>query len=587
LTRATAATATPFSRFAALTTTKASPLDRSASTDVFIPHRQLAPLLECDFKLKIRPPAESDFPRPPRRSQVMQIPVVGILLASIFFAPIFAAPSAHAQTVANSWTTHNDPSGFSVNTPAGWTVARDAQQGRVTIRGQRGEQAVIWPMFIEQRKLDAAGAAALVQDLARKVDEQLSWTPAAPSQNVAHAFAKGGQRNAAAMLTWSAGTNGTEAYLYCVEAPAAIYASSTDTFVAVLTSFHVVQDPALKNAQRQAGGSAPATISYVRWTDPHEGAFNMVVPQGWQVIGGAYRLSATDIRNGVTMMSPDGQVRIYVGDSNLGIFTQPNQMLAMGGLREGGYEMLGDGTKLEIRRYVTGQQFASNYAAGPLQRQCAGLQVQSNNARPDIAATFGQLARNEGMPGAQIAAGDVLFTCSLNGRPVVGKFVVGTIVPSPGRSPMWFVYRIYGYIAPAERKDDAEKICLQAVQSWQIDPQWQARENQTANAAVQQDSIRSQQIQSQAMAAIRKDQQETSDMITKGYEQRQQVYDEISRKRENAILGEVDVVDPETGTQFKVDNYSDYHWMNNEGHHAGTQTDTSPGPGWREMVTLP
>jgi hypothetical protein len=526
----------------------------------------------------------------------MRVPLVGTLLASIFFALTFAAlpiraknepATSRAQAAANSWTTHDDPSGFSVNTPAGWTVARDTQQGRVTIRGQRGEQAVVWPMFIEQRKLDAAGAASLVKDLARKIDGQLSWTAATPSQNVARAVAKGGQRNASAMLTWSTVTNGTEAYLYCVEAPAAIYASSTDTFVAVLTSFHVVQDPALKNAQGPAAGGAPAAISYARWRDPHEGSFSMSVPQGWQVIGGAYRLSATDIRNGVTMVSPDGRLRVYMGDSNLGVFTQPNQMLAMGGLREGGYQMLGDGTRLEIRRYMTGQQFASSYAAGPLQQQCVGLQVQSNNARPEIAATFSQLAQRDGMPGAQITAGDVSFTCSLSGRPVVGKFVVGTIVPAPGRAPLWYVYRIYGYIAPAERKDDAEKVMLQAVQTWQIDPQWQARENQTANAAVQQDNMRSQQIQSQAMAAIRKDQQETSDIITKGYEQRQQVYDEISRKRENAILGEVDVVDPETGTQYKVDNYSDYHWMNNEGYHAGTQTDTSPGLGWREMITLP
>jgi len=268
-------------------------------------------------------------------------------------------------------------------------------------------------------------------------------------------------------------------------------------------------------AKNQSGNSVTAAISYVRWTDPHEGAFNLVVPQGWRVIGGAYRLSATDIRNGVTMMSPDGQIRIFAGDSNLGIYTEPTQTLTAGGLREGGHQTLADGTSLKIRGYMTGQQFASFYAANTLRLQCAAVRVESNNARPEIAAFFSQLASNEGMPGAQIAAGDVSFTCNVNGKAVVGKFIVGTIVPSPGRSPLWFVYRIYGYLAPADRKADAEKICLQAMQSWQIDPQWEARESQAASAAVRQDDAKSQQMRAKAILAMQKDQQAVAAMFAK------------------------------------------------------------------------
>jgi hypothetical protein len=49
----------------------------------------------------------------------------------------------------------------------------------------------------------------------------------------------------------------------------------------------------------------------------------------------------------------------------------------------------------------------------------------------------------------------------------------------------------------------------------------------------------------------------------------------------------VDVVDPNSGKQYKIDNYSDYHWMNNQGVVAGTKTDTSPGSDWRQLITLP
>ncbi len=267
--------------------------------------------------------------------------------------------------------------------------------------------------------------------------------------------------------------------------------------------------------RNQSTSPTPVAINYVRWTDPHEGAFNLAVPQGWHVIGGAYRLSATDIRNGVTITSPDGQVRIFAGDANLGIYTEPTQTLTAAGSREGGHQTLADGTSFEIRHYMTGQQFASFYAAGTLRRQCAALQVQSNNARPEIAGFFTQLASSEGMTGAQIAAGDVSFTCNMNGKAVVGKFIVGTIVPSPGRSPLWFVYRIYGYLAPADRKAEAEKICLQAMQSWQIDPQWEARESQATSAAATQDHAKWEQIRANAIQAMQKDQQAVAAMFAK------------------------------------------------------------------------
>jgi hypothetical protein len=120
-----------------------------------------------------------------------------------------------------------------------------------------------------------------------------------------------------------------------------------------------------------------------------------------------------------------------------------------------------------------------------------------------------------------------------------------------------------------------------------ISPEWQARQQQIANAAVAADNARSQQIQQQAMQAIQEDQRKTSDIIMKGWEQRSKTYDEISRRRENAILGTVDVVDPQSGQQYKVQNYSDYHWMNNQGTIAGNNTGSAPGPDWRELVTLP
>jgi hypothetical protein len=168
-----------------------------------------------------------------------------------------------------------------------------------------------------------------------------------------------------------------------------------------------------------------------------------------------------------------------------------------------------------------------------------------------------------------------------------GKYIAVTALLAPGQSPLWAVYRLYGYIAATGRQDDAVKVVTEAVTSWKFNPQWEAQQRNTANAAVQQDNMRSQQIRSRALQAIAEDQRQTSEIITKGWEQRQKVYDEISRKRENAILGTLDVVDPETGSRYKVSNYGDYHYMSNDNYIYSTNSANSPGPSLRELITLP
>jgi hypothetical protein len=47
------------------------------------------------------------------------------------------------------------------------------------------------------------------------------------------------------------------------------------------------------------------------------------------------------------------------------------------------------------------------------------------------------------------------------------------------------------------------------------------------------------------------------------------------------------VVDPVSGSQYKIDSYSNYHWMNNQGAIVGNDTGTNPGYGWHDLVTLP
>jgi len=515
----------------------------------------------------------------------MRLTIRCFLLSSFLLLP-FAVSCRSATSVmsAPAWTTHNDPAGFSVATPADWSVAADSRQGRIKLQGMRGEQIVIWPIFIEQKQLNSTGASRLVMQLARRLDNSLSWAPANAPGNAARVIAKGASRSGATLLTWSNTPSGAAVTLYELEAPPDVYGASANTFARVLQSFRGSPD----NASRQTGGHAGAgPVTYVNWSDPLEGAFTLQVPRGWQIAGGEYRLSATDIRSSVTMLSPDGQMRVFYGDANIGAFIGPTQTLAYAGLREGGLYGLGDGSKLEIRRYMTGSQFARSYAQNRFAAQCSGVQVESGGDRRDLLSTFSGAINADGLTGGQTTAGDAVFSCTGKGGQLHGHVYAVTMVPLPGRSTIWYLYRLYGYIATAQSQQAAESIAQQVMQSFRVDQQWRQREHQIANNAVAADNARSAQIQARARAAIQENQRQTSEMIVKGYQQRSQVYDEISRKRENAILGTTDVVDPVSGSQYKIDSYSNYHWMNNQGAIVGNDTGSSPGYGWHDLVTLP
>jgi len=519
------------------------------------------------------------------RASTISLHCLMLVLPDRVLAVSCVGASAAAQVRPAGWTTHNDARGFAVDMPPGWSFSSDVRAGRILVQGPRGEQIVVWPASMQQ-KLDARGAAALVLQLARQVDGQMPWGTASAASGAVRTIAKSPQRSGVAVMRWSNEPNGSSIALYCVEAPTSSYPAEQDTFAAILRSFRVVSDapaPATVANSRTAAASGP--ITYVTWTDPYEGAYSLSVPQGWKVVGGAHRLAATDVRSGVTLASPDGQIRVILGDTRLGTFIGPTPMMAYAGMREGTYYRLGDGSQLLIRRYVDGQQFARDYVHVYVSPECSGVQMISNNARADLSSALGEKARAEGMPNVRLAAGDASFTCSISGTPVRGMIVAATLaIP---QSTMWYAYRLYGYLAAPGREQDAERVVEQSVQSIRINPQWLGRQQQIANNAVAADTARSQQFQHETQQAIARDEQQTSDMIMKGWQERSQTYDEIARRRENAILGTVDVVDPSTGQRYKIDNYSDYHWMNNSGVIAGNNTGDAPGPDWHRLTTLP
>ena len=271
----------------------------------------------------------------------------------------------------------------------------------------------------------------------------------------------------------------------------------------------------------------------------------------------------------------------------VGAFTQPTPELAAKGLVEGNYQLLDDGSKLEILQYMSGQKFARSYVETLVSRQCSHPQFSYGAPREDLAAIFNQSASEEGFSDGFLTAGEVEFSCSLDGRQANGKFVAATLRVGRGESSMWFLYRLYGYVALAGREQDGEKVTTEILQTLKFNSKWQALKKSAAAPEVEQDNPLFHEIQQRAEEDIIDDQRQTAEMTARSYEQRKRVYDAVDHKLETAVLGTVEVVDRENGIRYKISDFDDFHFMSTDGYLYSANTPGASETTLREMLTLP
>ena len=174
----------------------------------------------------------------------------------------------------------------------------------------------------------------------------------------------------------------------------------------------------------------------------------------------------------------------------------------------------------------------------------------------------------------RIQSGEVSFTCEQSGQPASGYYFAGSLRASTGgmQGGIWHVEYLYGYVAARDRSTEAQQVMSHMLATYRDNPQWMAMQ-QNVTAATSR--------------IVAQSQQEISKIISETFAYKGRVDDEISRRRENATLGTVDVIDPASGRQFKVENSSNYYWLDNHGSIVGTQAATSPGWNFREMTALP
>lgn len=490
--------------------------------------------------------------------------LTGVLLLAALCPAGCGWNQAGRATGAGDWTPHKG-AGYTLETPAGWSVRAEAKTGRLEIQGTAREQVIVWPVFVPGR-LEAGSAPAVLRKLTSGLWAEARWEAPQPlGATAVRVRGRAGDRVAVAALAWVPTSKGNAACLYAAAAPEISFRLLEDPFARILSSLRLFGGPA---------GGGQSSLKWVRWQDPRENAFSFEVPSGWNITGGLFRHASVDTRPAWQLTSPDGQIRLTGGDAELPPFTLPNQMLAMGGFREGSWYSPGYGVNMMVRSYLPGVAFAREYVTQKVARGCAELNIAESRERPDAVQAINAVYSQFGAYGVSltISAGEAAFTCQQNGQAMRGYYFAGTQLTHTQGMGLWNVEHLCGYLAPAAKADLAQAVLNHIIGSIQINPQW---------AAMQQN------IAANTSAIVSRTNEAISNIINDTYWNRQTVMDEIDRRRSNAILGVEDVIDPVSGRQLKIESGSDYYWIDHRGTIVGTQTDTRPALDFRALIRLP
>lgn len=309
-------------------------------------------------------------------------------------------------------------------------------------------------------------------------------------------------------------------------------------------------------------------LSFYRASDPTEGAFTVEVPRGWQVERGTKRLSAVDVRHSVRVSSPDRQILAFRGDTTLGFFTLPSRLTDMANLHEGSVYQ-GPAGAMVIRQYIPGADFVKAYLGGA-QAQCPGLRMvnQENfgQASQQLAGELNGLLG--GIAQFRLDSGAVDFVCGTSGN--VGSVTATTMltrVAGAASPSIWVVLDISGFVAPPEWVPEAAEVVARLQSSFRYDPAWAARQEQTTQ---------------QVSGILQRQQDSVGRTLSQTYQQRSRTLDSVFARGAEARRGTVTIDDPALGRRT-ITNSHRHYWTNPQGQIVGTDTDTSPGPGYRAL----
>lgn len=455
-----------------------------------------------------------------------------------------------------SWVKYEDTQfGFSVEHPPEWTAKVDSSN-HIVVMNPDGKAAVIVYPFIQQTNMNASNyvnayttnismspyCENVNQGFIRQLDNSNASGLDQASGSIAYTLVSNGTRFKEGILISIYQQSGM---FYSIIAPEDKFEDMRGTLIQILQTLSFTQP---SNNYTLPLSQGDAGIRYMQWLEPRENAFTMEVPEAWNVAGGVERYPAGQIglyegaRTILRVTSQDGII-ITVGDNNVPFFQTPTQLTQNLGLTEG--TMMSN--RQMIMRKMSGAEFAKVYVENYLTREYGytDVVIVENKGLPERSKAINDYYKSVGFP-TYLDIGEVYFTCSKDGRALNGYYLVSiksTSLAGTG-SELWNAPFIVGYVSPASQENLASSVLAHIISSYKINVIWMKKAVDSAEKVAQ---------------AVSAANAEFSDAIMKDFQTRSQIYDNIYRKSDNAVLGQTDLVSP-NGETFKVEAGHNYYW---------------------------
>jgi hypothetical protein len=330
-----------------------------------------------------------------------------------------------------------------------------------------------------------------------------------------------------------------------------------------------------------AAPPAPSALSFVRFTDPTEGAFTLEVPRGWQVRGGLNHAGLGDFRWFVEARSPDG-ITIIQGDPNC-----PQIFYHYANATEEVMYSTPQGcTYLSLPPQA--KRLANYYLKNVAPQRFGPLKITGQRDRSDPVAEELDRVRQQGspVPGSyKVSVHEIRFEAG--GR-------VGCCFAASGYDPNQPVAVLgqtgssgcpYVWLAPPALTAVAEKVQTHMRNTFRITPRMAQ--------VIQQDEVYiasngaaanlNQQEWFRAQQGRYRQQLETGEVYIDGERQRQAVNDRVFQDQSDTTLGQQRLVDDATGRPYDHPSVHNYYWLDQNGKVVGT--DTSEPPDYQQNYT--
>ncbi len=397
--------------------------------------------------------------------------MVGILA---FYAGRFArkaenvaTPDPPAEEKSPAWITHSKVPGLKVELPPGWELHADPSTGSIELLGDLDEQLVIWPLWI-RGTLESSSASAVLQALAGILQPAAQWRAieTTPAPAVRLRGESPGTTTIAA-VTWAVSPAGTAAFTYAISAPNERFAGAEPIVSRILASARI------------DGASAIllAPPKFMRWQEPAQGAFGVDVPRLWTVTGSIASGGRGYPRHGLEITSPNGTVRVNLGDAEMPGFIVPDPIFLSEGLVEGASYTAQDGETLKVRNYVPGAPFAEDFARSRLAAGYTQFELAESRSRPDLAREVERILKSRaGIVSTRVTAGEVAFTCESECALMAGwSFAATILTPSEAGGGVWHVPVAAGFLSRADKTEMAASVLDRALRSFRYSDEWWAQ----------------------------------------------------------------------------------------------------------------